>query len=150
MKLTLSFDFNMEDGKDGKKLADVLSAVSSFLAADSAPDAAETTPARTVKASKKAADTKAVEKVPEPVKETPEVESEDPEEVDEPVAPVAPASEKGPKLTLVDIRAKGVALSKAGKHEKVVEVIKKYGGEKLTDLKEEDYADFLNDLEKIK
>ena len=79
---------------------------------------------------------KAPEKEPVVLPETEEVKAE-PET----------AKEQGP--TKIDVRAAGLRLSKAGKSAKVTEILKKYGADNLSTLKEESYADVIAELEAV-
>ena len=51
--------------------------------------------------------------------------------------------------TKIDVRAAGLRLSKAGKSAKVTEILKKFGADNLSSLKEEDYADVIAELEAV-
>lgn len=70
---------------------------------------------------------------PEPVNETNETEQA-----------------KQSSYTLEAVRAEAVAISKSGKREKVVELIQKHGGEKVTDLDASVYDAFMTDLAILK
>ena len=60
-----------------------------------------------------------------------------------------PAEEKddAPEITLTDVRAVALKLSKAGKQKLLKEIFAKYGAEKLSDISVEHYADLMADLE---
>lgn len=60
-----------------------------------------------------------------------------------------PAEEKddAPEITLTDVRAVALKLSKAGKQKLLKEIFAKYGAEKLSDIAAEHYADLMADLE---
>lgn len=80
---------------------------------------AEATPAETTPASK------------------PEAESE------------APAEENVAAPTKTDVRAVALKLSKAGKSDVLKEIFAKFGAEKLSDVKEEQYADLMKELNAV-
>lgn len=83
------------------------------------PAKTETTPAETTPASK------------------PEAESE------------APAEENVAAPTKTDVRAVALKLSKAGKSDVLKEIFAKFGAEKLSDVKEEQYADLMKELNAV-
>ncbi len=83
------------------------------------PAKTETTPAETTPASK------------------PEAESE------------APAEENVAAPTKTDVRAVALKLSKAGKFDVLKEIFAKFGAEKLSDVKEEQYADLMKELNAV-
>ena len=60
-----------------------------------------------------------------------------------------PAEEKddAPEITLTDVRAVALKLSKAGKQKLLKEIFAKYDAEKLSDIAAEHYADLMADLE---
>lgn len=60
-----------------------------------------------------------------------------------------PAEEKDdtPEITLTDVRAVALKLSKAGKQKLLKEIFAKYDAEKLSDIAAEHYADLMADLE---
>lgn len=60
-----------------------------------------------------------------------------------------PAEEKddAPEITLTDVRAVALKLSKAGKQKLLKEIFAKYDAEKLSDIAAEYYADLMADLE---
>lgn len=60
-----------------------------------------------------------------------------------------PAEEKddAPEITLTDVRAVALKLSKAGKQKLLKEIFAKYDAEKLSDIASEHYADLMADLE---
>lgn len=64
-------------------------------------------------------------------------------------APKEDAEEKddAPEITLTDVRAVALKLSKAGKQKLLKEIFAKYGAEKLSDIAAEHYADLMADLE---
>jgi hypothetical protein len=57
------------------------------------------------------------------------------------------SSENPPKISLTDVRAVALLLSKAGKQSVLKEIFAKYGAEKLSDISEDNYAELLADLE---
>lgn len=61
----------------------------------------------------------------------------------------APAEEKddASEITLTDVRAVALKLSKAGKQKLLKEIFAKYDAEKLSDIASEHYADLMADLE---
>lgn len=60
-----------------------------------------------------------------------------------------PTEEKddAPEITLTDVRAVALKLSKAGKQKLLKEIFAKYDAEKLSDIASEHYADLMADLE---
>lgn len=54
---------------------------------------------------------------------------------------------KAPTISLTDVRAVALKLSKAGKQKQLKEIFAKYGAEKLSDVAAEYYSDLLVDLE---
>lgn len=52
-----------------------------------------------------------------------------------------------PAISLTDVRAVALKLSKAGKQTKLKEIFAKYGAAKLSDISEEHYAELMADLE---
>lgn len=80
--------------------------------------------------------TKKTKKVEDP-KDEPKVE-EAPEE--EPAAEIMPAPVEEKKYSIEDVRAVLGKLQKAGKKEEVKELIASFGVDKLSQVKEEDYA----------
>lgn len=55
--------------------------------------------------------------------------------------------EETPKISLTDVRAVALKLSKAGKQAQLKEIFAKYGATKLSDISEEHYGDLMADLE---
>jgi hypothetical protein len=51
-------------------------------------------------------------------------------------------------VTLEELRGKLINLSREGKHQMVSALISKYGASKLSDIKEEKYAEMLREVEK--
>lgn len=82
----------------------------------------------------------APENAPEP-EATPETETD----VKAEPAPEAPAPEEKP-VSKTDVRAVATALTKAGKRETLKVIFKKFGGEKLSDIKEADYPALMREL----
>lgn len=74
-------------------------------------------------------------------KETP-VEPTEPEEI-----PEAETEDEAPAVSLTDVRAVALKLSKAGKQTTLKKIFAKYGASKLSDISAEHYADLLADLE---
>lgn len=70
---------------------------------------------------------------------------ETPDEPDD--APEAETETPAPAISLTDVRAVALKLSKAGKQAKLKEIFAKYGGAKLSDISKEHYADLMADLE---
>ena len=76
-----------------------------------------------------------------------------------PAVVVAPIEEKKPepvkqeeapaKITKTMIRAKGIELTQAGKKAELTEVFNRFGAEKLSAVKEEDYAAIYAALEEL-
>ncbi len=59
----------------------------------------------------------------------------------------APETDDTPaKVTLTDVRAVALALSKAGKQDFLKAAFEKFGGKKLSDIKEADYPALLKEL----
>lgn len=54
-----------------------------------------------------------------------------------------------PAISLTDVRAVALKLSKAGKQTQLKEIFAKYGAAKLSDIAEEHYADLMADLEAV-
>lgn len=65
------------------------------------------------------------------------------------VAKGAPAEseESTPAISLTDVRAVALKLSKAGKQAQLKEIFAKYGATKLSDISAEHYGDLMADLE---
>ncbi len=74
-------------------------------------------------------------------KEAP-AESAEPEEI-----PEAEDANEAPAVTMTDVRAVALKLSKAGKQATLKKIFAKYGASKLSDISAEHYADLLADLE---
>lgn len=66
----------------------------------------------------------------------------------EPVKAEAKAEPKE-SVSKTDLRAVALKLSKAGKSKELREVFAKFGAEKLSDVKEEDYPQIMEELGKI-
>lgn len=77
-------------------------------------------------------------------KETP---AEPDETADAPDTEAAETEDATPAISLTDVRAVALKLSKAGKQAKLKEIFAKYGAAKLSDISEEYYADLMVDLE---
>lgn len=60
---------------------------------------------------------------------------------------LAEEKDDAPEITLTDVRAVALKLSKAGKQKLLKEIFAKYGAEKLSDIAAEHYADLMADLE---
>ena len=52
-------------------------------------------------------------------------------------------------VTKSELRAKGIELTKAGKSEDLKDALSEFGASKLSQVKEEDYADLMKKLEEI-
>lgn len=74
------------------------------------------------------------------------VEAETPK-VEAPVEVETPVKEEG--VTLSDIRAIALKLSKAGQQEQLKEAFAKFGGKKLSDIKPENYAELMKVLSEV-
>lgn len=64
-------------------------------------------------------------------------------------APGGPAADPAPEekpVSKTDVRAVATALTKAGKRETLKVIFKKFGGEKLSDIKEADYPALMREL----
>lgn len=101
---------------------------------------------------------KSAENVKEELKEKPKTKAKatraSAEEIEEPadreedqVVSADATTGKSKKITKVDIRAKAVTLSKAGKKEILRALLDEFGIEKISDLDEADYAAFMRRLE---
>lgn len=123
MQITLTMDLTAEN----------LDKLKAFVA-DNAEVKVETKPA-----TKKTAAKKAEPKVenPEPIK-VEEPKAEEPKEE-------APAAETE-TITKTDVRAKALALSKAGKSDLLAEIFGKFGASKLSEVKESDYPELMREL----
>jgi len=64
-----------------------------------------------------------------------------------PQVEAAPVQEK--EITMETVRAKLAALMQTGKQAQVKELLKKHGGEKLSDIPEENYPALLKDAEEV-
>jgi len=53
------------------------------------------------------------------------------------------------KITLEELRSKLASISQSGKHKEVKNLIKKFGAEKLSEIKEEDYEELYKEAEKL-
>ncbi len=53
------------------------------------------------------------------------------------------------EVTLGDIREKLAAMSQKGDHERVRQLLKKYGGERLSDVLKENYGDLLKEANEV-
>lgn len=105
--------------------AENLDKLKAFVA-DNAEVKVETKPA-----TKKTAAKKAEPKAEEPKTEEPKDE--------------APAAETE-TITKTDVRAKALALSKAGKSDLLAEIFGKFGASKLSEVKESDYPELMREL----
>lgn len=59
----------------------------------------------------------------------------------------SPSEGDGKKVSKTDVRAAATVLSKAGKREELSAIFAKFGGKKLSDIKEEDYPALMKELE---
>ena len=71
------------------------------------------------------------------------------DEQPKPIPGVEPQAEEAKGYTFVDVRKAFSAKSHAGYTEQIKALINKYGAEKLSAVKEEDYPSLMADLEKI-
>jgi hypothetical protein len=71
----------------------------------------------------------------------------EPAETEEPAAVSKESEPKNKEITLEEVRAKLAEKSQAGLTAEVREIIKKYGGSKLSEVAPEHYADMLKDAE---
>ncbi|MFS0615584.1 rRNA biogenesis protein rrp5 [Lederbergia ruris] len=71
----------------------------------------------------------------------------EPVEAKEPTTPVKKPAPKKKEITLEEVRAKLAEKSQAGLTSQVREIIKKYGGSKLSEVDPKHYADMLKDAE---
>ncbi len=69
-----------------------------------------------------------------------------PADTDETAAESTSADEETKKVTKTDVRAAATALSKANKRAELKAIFTKFGGTKLSDMKEEDYPALLKEL----
>lgn len=69
------------------------------------------------------------------------------EKPSKPQVEAAPVKEK--QITMETIRAKLAALMDAGKQAEVKDLLKEHGGEKLSDIPEENYPALLKDAEEV-
>ncbi|CCJ32987.1 hypothetical protein [Caloramator australicus] len=53
------------------------------------------------------------------------------------------------KITLEELRSKLASISQSGKQKEVKNLIKKFGAEKLSEIKEEDYEELYKEAEKL-
>lgn len=70
-----------------------------------------------------------------------------PKETPDELADAPEAEDDAPEISLTDVRAVALKLSKAGKQTTLKEIFAKYGGAKLSDISKEHYADLMEDLE---
>ena len=119
MQITLTMDLTAEN----------LDKLKAFVA-DNAEVKVETKPAPKKTAAKKA-EQKAEEPKTEALAEEPKDE--------------APAAETE-TITKTDVRAKALALSKAGKSDLLAEIFGKFGASKLSEVKESDYPELMREL----
>lgn len=82
----------------------------------------------------------------EKAKAEPPTEAETPK-AEAPVEAETPVKEEG--VTLSDIRAIALKLSKAGQQEQLKEAFAKFGGKKLSDIKPENYAELMKVLSEV-
>lgn len=75
----------------------------------------------------------------------PKEEPTEPDETTE--VPEAEDEDEAPVVSLTDVRAVALKLSKAGKQTTLKKIFAKYGASKLSDISAEHYADLLADLE---
>ncbi|MDD9312043.1 rRNA biogenesis protein rrp5 [Cytobacillus firmus] len=73
--------------------------------------------------------------------------SNEPVETKEPTTTVKESAAKKKEITLEEVRAKLAEKSQAGLTAQVREIIKKYGGSKLSEVDPKHYADMLKDAE---
>ncbi len=59
----------------------------------------------------------------------------------------SPSEGDAKKVSKTDVRAAATVLSKAGKREELSAIFAKFGGKKLSDIKEEDYPALMKELE---
>lgn len=59
----------------------------------------------------------------------------------------AESKDAAPAITLTDVRAVALKLSKAGQQKRLKEIFAKYGAEKLSDISSDDYPGLMADLE---
>lgn len=71
---------------------------------------------------------------------------EEPKATTEPVATPAAEDETTPAPTKTDVRAVALKLSKAGKSAVLKEIFAKFGAEKLSDIKEDQYPELMKEL----
>ncbi len=64
-----------------------------------------------------------------------------------PAEPEPDETEEAPEITLTDVRAVALKLSKAGKQKQLKEIFAKYGADKLSEIDAKDYGDLMADLE---
>lgn len=64
-----------------------------------------------------------------------------------PAEPVPDETEEAAEITLTDVRAVALKLSKAGKQKQLKEIFAKYGADKLSEIDAKDYGDLMADLE---
>lgn len=75
------------------------------------------------------------------------MEGNEPVEVKEPTTPVKKPAQKKKEIALEEVREKIAEKSQAGLTSQVREIIKKYGGSKLSEVDPKHYADMLKDAE---
>ncbi len=94
---------------------------------------------------------KAKEEVKEKKNETPNAtENKEPVQEKEPVKVEAEVTEDAAKVTKEMLRDACAKVMKLGKQAEVKQIFKKYGANKLPELKEEDYAAAYKDVEALK
>lgn len=64
-----------------------------------------------------------------------------------PAEPAPDETEEAAEITLTDVRAVALKLSKAGKQKQLKEIFAKYGADKLSEIDAKDYDDLMADLE---
>ncbi len=79
--------------------------------------------------------------------ETPEKKKSEKTKPATPAKPKAEAPTEKSSISLADVRAVALVLSKAKKQDKLKEIFAKYGAEKLSDISTDDYPALMADLE---
>ena len=123
-QITITFDLNHETVAEA---ATALSALCNELnkkTEAATPTEQATKPAKPVKPSKPT-------KPKEPPAEDPEPE---------------PGEDGVAEISMTDVRAAALKLSKAGKQPELKEIFAKYGADKLSDISEDDYPELMADL----
>ena len=126
-------------GKNIMLIADAIYKESEPASVEAAEDKPKKRTRKTTKAKKE-------EEAPIEVHETEPVETEPTEKHEtEPV----PEEEEQKEITFVQVRAAAAQKSKDGYTDAVRNLIQSYGVEKLSQIKKEDYAEFLKEVEMI-